>query len=69
MSTSEKRTRRFRAGALATFVAAAALLPACAPGSVSVGVGVAVPAPWGSASLTTAMPPGPPGPYGGSLWW
>lgn len=65
---AEERRRR-RAGALGVLVAAASLLPACAPGSVSVGVGVAVPAPWGAVTVSTAaVPYGPPGAYG-PLWW
>ena len=68
MRGHEDERRRRRAGALAAMVAAAALLPACAPGSVSVGVGVAAPAPWGGVTVSTAVPYGPPGAYGPLYW-
>ena len=56
--------RRRRAWALAALVAAASLLPACDGGTVSVGVGVAVPAPWGTVTVPRrAVPFGPH--YGG----
>jgi hypothetical protein len=62
--------RRRRAGTLAALVAAASLLPACdGDTSVSVGVGVAVPAPWGGVTVGTAVPLGPyTGGRYGSMW-
>lgn len=51
--------RRRRAWALAVLVASASLLPACDGGDVSVGVGVAVPAPWGGVTVSAAVPVGP----------
>jgi hypothetical protein len=51
--------RRCRAWALAALIGAAGLLPACDGGTVSVGVGVAVPAPWGGVTVSTAVPVGP----------
>jgi hypothetical protein len=52
--------RRLRAAALAAWVAGATLLPACDGGNVSVGVGVAVPGPWGGAvAVSGAVPLGP----------
>jgi hypothetical protein len=66
-----ERTRLSRATTLAALVAATSLLTACDGGSVSVGVGVAVPAPWGGVTVSTAVPVavGPPtgGSYG-SMW-
>lgn len=71
MRPPRERTRRRRAWTLAALVAAASLLPACGSGTVSVGVGVAVPAPWGGVTVSTAVPVsvGPPvgGSYG-SMW-
>jgi hypothetical protein len=71
MRPSRDRMRRRRAWTLAALVAATSLLPACGGGTVSVGVGVAVPAPWGGVSVSTAVPVavGPPvgGSYG-SMW-
>jgi hypothetical protein len=70
MRTRGEATRRRRAWALAALVAAASLLPACnGDGTVSVGVGVAVPAPWGAVTVSTAAVP--VGPYHGgygSVW-
>jgi hypothetical protein len=64
--TRDEGTRRRRAWTLAALVAAASLLPACdGTGSVSVGVGVAVPAPWGAVGVSTAVPYGP---YGGGRY-
>ena len=57
-SRREGRQRR-RAWTLALLVAAASVLPACDGGNVSVGVGVAVPAPWGGVTVSTAVPVGP----------
>jgi hypothetical protein len=56
--------RRRRAVTLAALVVCASLLPACA-GNVSVGVGVAVPAPWGGVTVSTAVPLGP---YTGGMY-
>lgn len=70
MRTRGEATRRRRAWALAALVAAGSLLPACnGDGTVSVGVGVAVPAPWGAVTVSTAAVP--VGPYHGgygSMW-
>jgi len=51
--------RRRRAWTLAALVAAANLLPACDGGTVSVGVGVAAPAPWGGVTVSNSVPMGP----------
>ncbi len=64
--TREDDVRRWRARSLAALVAAASLLPACDGGNVSVGVGVAVPAPWGGVAVGTAVPIGPY--YGGGRY-
>jgi hypothetical protein len=58
--------RRRRAWALAALIAAGSFLPACDGGSVSVGVGVAVPAPWGGVTMSTAAVP--VGPYYGGRY-
>lgn len=63
MTSHGDGARRRRAWALAALVAAAGLFPACDGGTVSVGVGVAVPAPWGTVGASTAVPFGPH--YGG----
>jgi hypothetical protein len=57
--------RRRRGWALAAaLIAAVSLLPACDGGNVSVGVGVAVPGPWGGVTtVSAAVPVGPT--YGG----
>ncbi len=65
-SQAEEDVRRRRAWALAALVAAATLLPSCDGGNVSVGVGVAVPAPWGAVAVGTAVPIGPY--YGGGRY-
>jgi hypothetical protein len=63
MRSRREGARRRIAGGLAALVAAASVLPACAGGNVSVGVGVAVPAPWGAVTVSTAAVP--VGPYYG----
>jgi hypothetical protein len=63
MRPRREGTRRRRAWALAALVAEASLLPGCDGGNVSVGVGVAVPAPWGAVTVSSAVPVGPY--YGG----
>lgn len=62
---SQRRRPRLRALAI---LLAGATTAGCAPGRVSVGVGVSVPAPWGAVSVATTMPFGPPVPAG-PLWW
>jgi hypothetical protein len=63
MSTN-RECRPTRRGWLLAALVAATLLPACdGSGNVSVGVGVAVPAPWGGVTVTTMAPVGPY--YGG----
>jgi hypothetical protein len=57
---------RRRAWAVAALVAAASLLPACDGGNVSVGVGVAVPGPWGGVTAVSAAVP--VGPYHGGRY-
>jgi hypothetical protein len=66
MRTRASSARRRRAWTLAALVASSSLLPACDGGSVSVGVGVAVPAPWGGVTVSTAVPLGPA--YGAPMW-
>jgi hypothetical protein len=66
MTTRGEGTRRRRAWALAVMVAAASLLPACDGGNVSVGVGVAVPGPWGGVTAVSAGVP--VGPYHGGRY-
>jgi hypothetical protein len=65
MTARREGARRRRAWTLAALVAGAALLPACDGGNVSVGVGVAVPAPWGGVTVSAAVPVGP---YGGGRY-
>ncbi len=59
MRSRTEGVRRRRAWALAALACGASLLPACDGGNVSVGVGVAVPAPWGGVTVSTAVPVGP----------
>jgi hypothetical protein len=60
MRTRDEGGRRRRAWTLAALIAAASLSPACDGGNVSVGVGVAVPGPWGGVTtVSTAVPIGP----------
>jgi len=60
MRARDRAARRRRAWPLAALVAAARLLPACdGDANVSVGVGVAVPAPWGGVRVSAAVPVGP----------
>lgn len=60
---AEEGARRRRVWTLAALVTAASLLQACDSGSVSVGVGVASPAPWGGVAVGTTVPV--VGPYSG----
>jgi hypothetical protein len=67
MRARREVTRRRRARALAALVTLASVLPACdGASSVSVGVGVAVPAPWGAVTVSTAAVP--VGPYFGGRY-
>lgn len=59
MSARRIGVRRRRVCTLAALVTAAILLPACDNANVSVGVGVAVPAPWGGVTVSSAVPLGP----------